>query len=308
MTKEISKQTVVEEVRTEKVYAEESYEPNLSDFAFFLSVMQVKKAYRNILSIILDEEDLELLEVKVEQVILNKKGKRAIRMDAWARDRKKRQINTEMQNDTEKDDMRKRARFYQSMIDTPILKAGKKTKYKCLPETIVIFITQEDIFGKDLAKYTFTEQCEEVKGLRLEDGTKKIFLNMRSTNGKPELISLLQYMKETRLDNPNISVMDKRLTELDRIVREVKESEEWEAVSMSIYGRGIEKGKEDGENRKLIEQICKKLKKNKPVECISDELEEPLETIRKICIIAERYAPDYDCDTICREWEKHRQG
>ena len=132
--------------------------------------------------------------------------------------------------------------------------------------------------------------------MKLEDGTKKIFLNMKSTNGKPELISLLQYMKETRLANPHISVKDKRLTELDEIVQEVKESEEWETVSMSIYSRGI--------NRKLIELICKKLKKNKSVECIAEELEESPENIQQICTIAAAYAPDYDCDKICREWER----
>ena len=44
-----------------------------------------------------------------------------------------------------------------------------------LPSTVIIFITQEDIFSCDLAMYTFTEQCEEVAGLHLDDGTKKIF-------------------------------------------------------------------------------------------------------------------------------------
>ena len=168
---------------------------HLSDFAFFMSVMKVKEAYENVLSIILDETDLQLKEVKVEQVILNKSGKRAIRLDAWALDMKDRQFDVEMQNDSESDDVRKRSRFYQGLIDTPVLKAGKETRYKNLPSTVIIFITQEDIFGKNLAKYTFSEQCEEVPGLALEDGTKKIFLNMASRNGRDELISLLQYMK-----------------------------------------------------------------------------------------------------------------
>lgn len=44
---------------------------NLSDFALFLTVMKIKEAYRNTLSIILNEEDIQLKEVKVEQVILN---------------------------------------------------------------------------------------------------------------------------------------------------------------------------------------------------------------------------------------------
>lgn len=72
--------------------------------------------------------------------------------NAWALERKNRQINTEMQNDTDKDDVRKRARYYQGLLDTPILKAGKQTKYKHLPSTIIIFITQEDIFGRNRAK------------------------------------------------------------------------------------------------------------------------------------------------------------
>ena len=133
------------------------HEFNLSDFALFLSVMKNPKAYRAVLSIFMEEPDIELIEVKVEQVILNKVGKRAIRLDAWAKSTDNRQFNMEMQNDSKNDDVRKRSRFYQSMIDTPILKSGKTTRYKNLPSTVIIFITQEDIFGRDLAKYTFTE-------------------------------------------------------------------------------------------------------------------------------------------------------
>ena len=224
----------------------EGYQFNLSDFALFLSVMKNKDAYENTLSIILDEPDLKLAEVEVEQVVLNESGKRAIRLDAWARDVKNRHFNTEMQNDSKNDNLRKRSRFYQGLLDTPILKAGKKTKYRYLPSTVIIFITQEDIFSCDLAMYTFTEQCEEVAGLHLDDGTKKIFLNMASKNGRPELISLLQYMKNTTLDNPDILVKDKRIRKLDRIVKEVKQSEEWEAAKMNILEIGMEKGIQKG--------------------------------------------------------------
>lgn len=135
------------------------------------------------------------------------------------------------------------------MLDSPILKAGKQTKYRELPSTVIAFITQEDIFGKDLAMYTFTEQCEEVPGLHLGDGTTKIFLNMKSKNGRPELVSLLQYMKDATMDNPEILVKDKRLEELSEIVEEAKQSEEWEAVRMNILEIGIEKGKAEAETR-----------------------------------------------------------
>ena len=170
----------------------EGYAFNLSDFALFLSVMKNKHAYECVLSIILDEPEIKMSEVKVEQVILNKYGKRAIRLDAWGRTTDDRQVNMEMENNAGNDNVVKRSRYYQGLLDSPILKSGKKTKYRELPSTIIIFITQEDIFGKDRAKYTFTEQCEEIEGLHLEDGTTKIFLNMSSKNGSKELVSLLQ--------------------------------------------------------------------------------------------------------------------
>lgn len=182
----------------------------------------------------------------MEQVILNKNGKRAIRLDAWAESMDNRQFDAEMQNDSSSDSIPKRIRYYQGLLDTPVLKAGKQTKYRELPSTVIIFITQEDIFHKDLAKYTFMEQYEEVQGLHLEDGTTKIFLNMASKNGSKELVSLLQYMKNTRLDNPDIIEKDERLVELDGIVTEVKESEEWEVVQMDLIEFGIEKGKTVG--------------------------------------------------------------
>ena len=233
---------------------------NLSDFALFLSVMKHVEAHESVLSIIMDEPNLRLVRVHVEEVVLNATGKRAIRLDAWAESEDERQFVTEMQNDTQNDDVRRRSRFYQGLLDTPILKAGKKTKYRELPSTIVTFITQEDIFGLDRAMYTFTEQCEEIQGLHLGDGTKKIFLNMSSKNGRAELVSLLQYMKKSELDNPEILIRDERIMNLNRIVEEVKKSEEWEDVRMSIYSVGVEDGIERGEHQATLEMILRLLK------------------------------------------------
>ena len=268
----------------------EEMESNLCDFALFLTVMKNPKAYQNTLSIILEEPDIQLKEVKVEQVILNKSGKRAIRLDAWALAEDDRQFDMEMQNDKDQDSIPKRSRFYQGLMDSPVLKSGKKTKYKQLPSTTIIFITQDDIFGRDLVKYTFTEQCEEVKDLKLEDGTTKIFLNMSSKNGSNELVSLLQYMKRTDIENPEIIVKDKRLLELNQIVTEVKESEEWEAVKMDILDVGIMKGREQGREQGRLEGIeaivetCQELGASK---------EETLEKIVKKFSLSEEKAKEY---------------
>lgn len=260
----------------------EEMELNLSDFALFLSVMKNKEAYESTLSIIMDDPNLKLKEVKVEEVVLNRVGKRAIRLDAWALDMENRQYNTEMQNDTVKDDVRKRSRYYQGLLDTPILKSGKETRYRQLPSSFIIFITQDDIFKQDLAMYTFTEQCEEVQGLHLEDGTTKIFLNMTSKNGRSDLVSLLQYMKETRRDNPEIIARDSRIEKLADVVEEVKQSEEWESVKMSILSIGIERGTEIGKAEERAEavidlleylgpvpaELCEKIREQKDLEIL----------------------------------------
>ena len=64
----------------ENLILSEEHQFNLSDFALFLAVMKVPRAYRCVLSVLMDEPDIELSEVKVEQVVLNKSGKRAIRL------------------------------------------------------------------------------------------------------------------------------------------------------------------------------------------------------------------------------------
>lgn len=59
--------------------------------------------------------------------------------------------------------------------------------------------------------------------------------------------------------------------------------------------------REEGEQRKLIQQVCKKLQKNVAVSEIADMLEEDVETIQKICDVASKYAPEYDIDKIMEE-------
>lgn len=87
-----------------------------------------------------------------------------------------------------------------------------------------------------------------------------------------------------------------------------------EVVAMSIYeydeekakksyyedGKldGIEQGITKGELKKLVEMVCKKLKKGKSVEIISGELEEPIEVINAIYNEAKEYAPDYDIQPV----------
>ena len=100
---------------------------NLSDFALFLAVMKHKEAQECVLSIILDEPDLRLTQVRLRTLFSTKTETRN-RLDAWALAEDSRQFATEMQNDASEDDLRKRSRYYQGLLDTPALKDRKTHK------------------------------------------------------------------------------------------------------------------------------------------------------------------------------------
>ena len=74
---------------------------------------------------------------------------------------------------------------------------------------------------------------------------------MSSKNERDELVSLLQYMKNSTLSNPEITVLDERICKLDAIVTEVKQSEEWEDAQMSILSTGIDIGRRVGHEEGL---------------------------------------------------------
>lgn len=102
-----------------------------------------------------------------------------------------------------------------------------------------------------------------MEDLYLDDGTKKIFCNMKSKNGREELVSLLQYMKHITLGNPDVTVKDRRIMRLDEIVSEVKQSEEWEEVRVSIYKIGLENGRVEGRQEGSLQMLLQLVKKGR---------------------------------------------
>ena len=77
---------------------------------------------------------------------------------------------------------------------------------------------------------------------------------------------------------------DERIVELDKIVQEVKESEEWEAVRMSILSIGMEKGMEKGMDRGI--EVAKKVfrlpAQGMAPEEIARRLDIPVEKVKQI--------------------------
>ena len=82
------------------------------------------------------------------------------RLDIYAEDETGRAYDIEMQVKSDvKDYLGQRTRYYQSMMDTSLLKKGQD--YWQLPSNYIIFVCTFDPFDEDRKYYTFNNLCRE---------------------------------------------------------------------------------------------------------------------------------------------------
>ncbi|MBO5093904.1 MAG: Rpn family recombination-promoting nuclease/putative transposase [Lachnospiraceae bacterium] len=125
-----------------------------------------------VLRIVLDMSDLNVLDVHT-QVFVENLLNRSVRLDVLATDSAGRKFNIEIQR-ADKGAGRKRARYNSSMMDANLLKKGED--FDNLPETYVVFITENDVMGKGKPLYQ-VERCILETGERFEDGTHILYVN-----------------------------------------------------------------------------------------------------------------------------------
>ncbi len=117
------------------------------------------------LKIILNKSDLKVIEAKTQVFILNLKN-RSVRLDVLATDNEGQKYNIEIQRANSGAGF-KRARYNSSMIDINMLQ--KNQDFANLPETYIIFITEQDVIGKDLPLYRI-ERCNIDTNEIIDDG------------------------------------------------------------------------------------------------------------------------------------------
>ena len=125
-----------------------------------------------VLQIVLEKPDLKVLDVHT-QVFVENLLNRSVRLDILATDSTGAKLNVEVQR-SDKGAGRKRARYNSSMMDANLLKKGED--FDKLPETWVIFITENDVMGKGLPLYPI-ERCFKGTGERFEDGSHILYVN-----------------------------------------------------------------------------------------------------------------------------------
>ena len=190
-----------------------------------------------ILRIILEMPDLVVTELTVQKLLPNLVSRDLI-LDVHAVDSNGKHFNIEVQC---KDDgaIPQRPRYHSALMDVEILQKGHKVKE--LPETYVVFITENDVLGAGLPVYHIDRTVKET-GQSFGDGAHIVYANA-SYVGKDEIGHL---MSDFRVSDPK----DMHFDLLANHVRSVKNNRkgviEMSKVLNEMYNEGREEGREEG--------------------------------------------------------------
>ncbi len=166
-----------------------------------------------VLRIVLNKPDLKVADVRT-QVFVENLLNRSVRLDVLATDSLGRKFNIEIQR-ADRGAGRKRARYNSSMMDVNLLKKGNN--FDDLPETYVVFITENDVIGKGLPIYP-VERCFIGTGERFEDGSHILYVNGAYRDETP----IGKLMHDFSCTNPSDMYYD-ILAERTRFFKESKE-------------------------------------------------------------------------------------
>ena len=124
-------------------------------------------------------------------------------------------------NNSSGDNLPKRNRYYQALLDVKLLEAG--ADYDKLPELWSIWILPYDPFGKNCLIYTVKNIVEEMPEIEYNDGVKKIFLYTDGeAGGNQSLKNLLRYIRNTCGEN----AVDPELKKLHSGIERLRNSRE----------------------------------------------------------------------------------
>ena len=238
----------IEKLRFDKKDLERLARLRLLDDDFMTKVFEDKECAEILLQIILDRKDLKVLRVQVQYTVKNLQG-RSVRLDILAVDETGKIYDIEIQRD-DKGAGTKRARYNSSMLDANITEPGEE--FEKLPETYVIFITENDVLGGNLPIYHIDRTIQESKEL-FQDESHIIYVNSQITD-ETELGKLMQDFRCTNAKDMNNPVLAKRVSYF-------KENQEGVAVMCKEMELMREEVREET-TKKVREETTKKAIRN----------------------------------------------
>ena len=158
-----------------------------------------------VLRIILNKEDLVLTSCNTQADLKRVTGARSICLDAYGTDSEGKKYDIEVQRGDEGAAVR-RARYHASAIDVENLDSGDK--FEELPDTYVIFITENDVLGQGKPVYKI-ERVIMGSDSSFNDGSYIIYVN-GSYRGNDAIGRLMHDFNCSNADDMNYQLMAER--------------------------------------------------------------------------------------------------
>ena len=266
-----------------KKYKAEIDEMCLMDDNFMSAVLEDKACCELVLSIILNRDDIEVIECKTQYSMTNLHG-RAVRLDVLAKDKTGAYLNIEVQRN-DRDAVPKRARFNSSLLDANVVEKG--TEFKDLPETFVIFITENDVLGKGLPLYTVDRIVRETNEI-FDDKSHIIYVNSQITNDS----ALGRLMSDFRCKNPEEMHYDV-LSDIAKFAKEREDEKGMCQIIDDIVQRECKEVEKKAEKKSSVNTALRMIDEGIfTVEQISKISTLPLEEVEEL--IKKHSAREYD--------------
>lgn len=221
-------------------------ELTIQDNFIFQKVMLKKPICKAVLERLLDISIKDIVYIQEDKTLDVSLETKSVRLDVYVNDDRGTVFNIEMQTSKDMEELVKRTRFYQSILDMYHLQKGQK--YMTLNDSYIIFICTFPVFIGNRHKYTFKNVCMEEQDILLNDGATKLFL---STKGKMDDISKPLQRFLDYVDGHAAS--DELLREIESAVDEAKHCEAWrEEYSMlsmdhyTYWKEGVAEGRAEG--------------------------------------------------------------
>ena len=181
-------------------------ELTIADNFIFCKVMQNERLCRGVLETLLGIKVSRINYLQTENPIENFYDSRGIRLDVYVKD-SGRIFNIEIQTGNY-DDLILRARYYLSSSDVATTK--RRTKFKDIRETYILFICKDDPFGEGIPRYTKLTKFLETDRISYDDKSHNVFYNCSAWEKEkdPEIREVLKFIYGLKPDSGIALEMD----------------------------------------------------------------------------------------------------
>ena len=223
-----------------------------------------------LLRIILNKPDITVKSVQTQKVMKNLLG-RDIWLDIDATDSTGQEYDVEIQR-ADKGADRKRARYHSSIQDAHLLKPGED--FSALPESYVIFITENDIIGGNLPLYLIERRIVDLNQ-PFDDGEHIIYVNGADKDASSSLVRLMHDFFCT-------DAKDMYYQELASKVRFFKEDEKGVAAMCKVIEDMREETARRASWQTKVDSVRRWIAKGLSLEDIAEGEDLTLEQVREI--------------------------